>query len=278
MSGTGTLRRARGPRVVRAVGLPLLVLGALVPFVPLLLWSVSRTWRFPSLLPSQFSARALQQVTDPRSEVLGALVTSSVIAVTVAVVAGAIGLSAGRALGLYQFRGKRLVQFLLLAPIIVPGIAVVLGIQVVFIRYGLANSVPGVVLVHLLPAVPYVTLVMASTYATYEVAFEDQARMLGAGPLSVLWHVTLPAVRPGLAVAMLFAFLISWSEYILTLLVGGGRVTTLPLLLFSSLGGTDTSVAAVLSLVIVLPPLLLLGLTSKFLSGADGGVVGLGRL
>ena len=66
-------------------------------------------------------------------------------------VASLIGLSAGRALGLYEFRGKRVIQFLMLAPVIVPGIAVTLGIQVFFLRYGLADTVAGVVLVHLGP-------------------------------------------------------------------------------------------------------------------------------
>lgn len=262
----------------KAVGLPLLVVGALLPFVPLLLWSVARTWRYPDLLPSEYSLRALRLVGDPQSSVVQALATSTTIALLVAAVSGGIGLSAGRALGLYQFRAKRLVQFLMLAPVIVPGFAVVLGIQILFIRYGLADTLPGVVVAHLLPTVPYVTLVMAGAYANYDAAYEEQARMLGASPVRVLLEVTLPALRPGLVVAMLFAFLISWSEYILTLLVGGGVVQTLPLLLFSSLSGNDTSVAAALSLVIVAPPLLLLGLTSRYLSGAGSGVVGLGRL
>ena len=89
---------------------------------------------------------------------------------------------------------------------------------------------------HLIPTIPYVTLVMAGVYSNYDIAYEEQARVLGAPPLRVLLRVTLPAVAPGLAVAALFAFLISWSEYILTLLIGGGTVKTLPLLLFSSLG------------------------------------------
>ena len=83
--------------------------------------------------------------------------------------------------------------------------------------------------------------------------------MLGAGPLRRLRHVTLPAVAPGMAVAALFAFLISWSEYILTLLIGGGTVQTLPLLLFASIGSADLTAAAALSLVIAAPPVLLVG-------------------
>lgn len=265
--------------LARPVGLTLLLLGIALPLLPLLLWAVAGEWRYPAVLPTSYSTRAVRLLAAPGADVAEGLVTSTVIAVSVAVLAGGIGLCAGRALGLHSFRGKRLVQFLVLAPVIVPSLAVVLGIHVLFLRYGLTDSLFGVVLVHLIPTTPYVTLVMAGVYANYDVGYEQQARVLGAGPLRVLISVTLPQVLPGLAVAALFAFLISWSEYILTLLVGGGTVKTLPLLLFSSLGTADTARTAALALVIVAPPLLLLVASSRLLSGAAGsGVAGLGRL
>ena len=95
--------------------------------------------------------------------------------------------------------------------------------------------------------------------------------MLGAGPWQRLRHVTLPAVRPALVVSALFAFLISWSEYILTLLIGGGTVRTLPLLLFAAIGSSDLTAAAALSLVIGLPPLVLVALTARHLTGDRTG-------
>lgn len=260
------------------VGRGILFVGLLVPFVPLVMWAVAGEWRYPALVPSELSARALRTAASPASDIPAGLATSTLVASSVAVIAGAIGLCAGRALGLYAFRAKRLVQFLMLAPVIVPGLAVVLGIQILFIRYGLADSVPGVVIVHLIPTIPYVTLVMASVYANYDLAYEDQARVLGAGPVRVFTAVTLPAVLPGLAVAALFAFLISWSEYILTLLVGGGTVRTLPLLLFAFLGAGDASMSAALSLVIILPPLVLVALASKYLTAGRGALVGFSRL
>jgi len=79
-------------------------------------------------------------------------------------------------------------------------------------------------------------------------------------------------------VAALFAFLISWSEYILTLLIGGGVVRTLPLLLFAEIGSSDLPAAAALSLVIALPPLLLVALTSRLLTGSTPVAVGMRRL
>jgi putative spermidine/putrescine transport system permease protein len=159
----------------------------------------------------------------------------------------------------------------------VPPLAVTAGIHILFIKYGLADTIQGVVLVHLIPTIPYVTLVMSSVYANYDIAFEEQARVLGASPLRAFWHVTLPAVFPGLVVAALFAFLISWSEYILTLLIGGGQVITLPLLLFS-FANVDPSVAAALSLVFIAPAVLILVFTSKYLSGSRTAIGGFGRL
>lgn len=264
--------------VRRSVGLGVLVVGVLVPFVPLVLTAVSTGWRYPAIVPSTFTARGLGLVTDPDGEVLPALVTSFTIAAAVAVLSSVVGLCGGRAMGLYRFRGKRLVQFLLLAPVLVPGFAVTFGLQVFFIRYGLADTVTGVVLVHLVPTIPYVTLVLGATFASFDVTYEDQARVLGAGPVRTFLSVTLPAIRPGLFVAALFAFLISWSEYVLTLLVGGGTIRTLPVLLFAYIGSADLTEAAAVSLVFALPPLLLVVAASRYLTGTQSGVVGLGRL
>lgn len=250
----------------------LLAAALLAPVLPLLLWAVAGEFRWPALLPEP-SARGLRRLADP--DVAAALGTSAAIAVSVAVLATAIGAAAGRALGGRAFPGRRALQLLLLAPVLVPTLAVTLGIQVFFIRYGLADTVAGVVLVQLVPTVPYAGLVMAAAFAGHDDAAEDAGRVLGAGPWRRLWHVTLPAVRPALAVSALFAFLISWSEYILTLLIGGGTVRTLPLLLFAAIGSSDLTAAAALSLVVALPPLLLVVGTARRLGGT--GAAGFGR-
>ncbi len=262
----------------RTVGTTLLVVGILLPLLPLLVWAGSGQWRYPAVLPQRGSLRGLGLIVDPASEVLSGLATSLSLGITVSVLACLVGLCAGRAIGLYSFRGKRLVQFLLLAPAIVPGLAVTLGIQVFFLRYHLSGTVQGVVLVQLVPTIPYVTLVLGSAFANFELGYEEQARSLGAGPLRTFWHVTLPAIRAPLVVAAFFAFLISWSEYILTLLIGGGTVKTLPLLLFAYIGSSDLNEAAALAVLFVLPPFVLVAVSSRFLTGSSSAAVGFGRL
>jgi len=178
----------------RAVGTGVLAIGLLVPFIPLLLWAVAGEFRYPAVVP-ELSGRGLGLILDPA--VLDALLTSLAIAGAVAVLAALIGVGAGRALGLYAFRGRRFIQFLLLAPAIVPTLAVTLGIQVYFIRYGLADSVAGVVIVQLVPTVPYVSLVMASAFANFDVESEDAAGVLGRTAAAVAaGHVTRGRARP----------------------------------------------------------------------------------
>jgi len=152
-----------------------------------------------------------------------------------------------------------------------------MGNQVVFIKLGLADTILGVILVQLVPTIPYVTLVMSAVYSNFDLNYEDQARVLGASPLRAFWHVTLPAIIPGLVVAVLFAFLISWSEYIMTLLIGGGVVQTVPLLLFS-FAGTDLGIASAMSMLFVLPAIVILIASSRYLSGDRTTLGGFGRL
>ncbi|MGA9345083.1 MAG: ABC transporter permease subunit [Nocardioidaceae bacterium] len=258
--------------------LGVMLAGLLLPLAPLLIWAVSGNWRYPDVLPSEVTTRGLTLLSDPGTPALHALVTSTVIGATVAVLACLIGFPAGRALGLYRFRGRRAVRFLLLAPVIVPGLAVALGLQVFFVRLGLSDTVLGVVLVQLMPTVPYAAIVFGAAFANLDVDYERQGRALGAGPARTLLFVTVPLMRPAIIVAALLTFLISWSEYVMTLLVGGGQVKTLPILLFAAIGSSDTTAAAALALLVVLPPLLLLAAAAPALSNRSAAVVGVSRL
>src|SRR3954468_3755382 len=161
--------------VFRWVALGCLLIWLIAPMIPLLIWSVSFRWFFPSLLPAQLSSRAWEYVFSPTSGALPALRDTTIIALSVTVISILIGIPAGRALGMHQFRGKRLIELLILAPTIIPGLAVVMGIQVIFIKIGLANTMLGVILVHLIPTLPYMVLVMAGVFANYQPEFEEQA-------------------------------------------------------------------------------------------------------
>lgn len=254
-----------------------LIVWLVLPLVPLAIWSFARGWRFPDLLPQAWSLKAWIYALSDTSGVLDSLGLTIGISLCATVLSILVGVPAGRALGLYKFRGKQVVELLVLAPIIVPGIAVALGIHSVFIALGLTNTVTGVILVHLVPTLPYMVLVMAGVFSNFDPSYESQARSLGAGPLQTFRYVTLPAILPGILVGGMFAFLVSWSQYILTLLIGGGRVVTLPLLLFNFATSGRNDIAGAIGMIYVLPGMLILLFSAKHLSGQNRGVRGIGR-
>lgn len=265
----------RGFRFVTGV---MLITWLVLPLVPLATWSFARSWFFPDLLPGQWSLQGWRYALSDTSGVLDSLGLTVFISLAATALSVLVGVPAGRALGLYDFRGKQAVELVILAPVIVPGIAVVLGLHGIFIAMGLNNTVAGVVLVHLIPTLPYMTLVMAGIFANYDPAYEAQARTLGASALQTFRHVTLPAIMPGIVVGSLFAFLVSWSQYILTLVVGGGRVETLPLLLFNFATSGRNDIAGAIAMIYIVPGVLIIVATARHLSGRSGAAGGLGRI
>ena len=264
----------------RRAGAGLAVVAALValPFVPLLLWVFAGEWRFPDLLPSEWSLRGVAYLVEPGGRILGATLTSFVIAGATAVASVAVGLPAGMALGGYEFRLKGLVVFFILLPILVPPLASTMGVHLTFIRLGLADTAFGVFLVHLVPTVPYTAIVLTSVFAELTGELEEAARTLGASAWQAFLHVTLPQVVPGVAVAALFGFLISWSQYVLTLLIGGGNVVTLPMLLFSAASGNDPVITSALALVFALPAVAALIVALRYLNaGNERAFLGAGK-
>jgi putative spermidine/putrescine transport system permease protein len=261
--------------MTRKVVLGLVITVLFLPFVPLLVWAFARGWYFPQLLPEQWSLQNWADVMAPSTRVLQGFFQSLLIASLSTGLALLVGLPAGRALGLMDFPGKGAIKLFLLLPIIVSPLATLMGIQFVLIRLGLSGTVAGVVLVHLLPTIPYMTLVLSSVYANFDPGYEAQARSLGASPVQVLWRITLPLIAPGVLVGALFAFLISWNEFLLTFFVGSGRVFTLPMVLFTSLQGGNTGLTAAIAITSIIPALIFLLFSSRALQ-SDAAIGGLG--
>jgi len=226
---------------------------AATPLALLAARSLAQSWYWPRLAPQVWSARAWKYVFSPTAEVLPALATSLSVAMVVALFAVIVALPAARVLAWEEFRAKRAVIFALLLPVLTPPLASTMGVHGLFLRYGLTDTLIGVALSHLTLTVPYATLMLTGSFSRLDPDYEAQARTLGAKTIDVWRCVTFPAIAPGLAVAASFAFLISWSQYLTTLLIGGARIVTLPLTLVAFQRGGDEAIAAALSFVYLAP-------------------------
>lgn len=252
------------------------VLAAVGPFIPLLIASFSFRWTWPNLLPTVWwwSGRETASnpigwdyVFSPVSHVWTATRNTLLIACSVTVLCLVISLPAARVIAREKFRGKEWIEFFLITPLIVPEIAVGLGILIIFMHLGLAGSYLGVIVALLIPTIPYMVRILTSVFQGLSRDFEEQARMLGAKPWQILLHVTLPMIMPGVLGGCLFAFLISSNVFLLTFFIGRGSIETLPTLLFSRLsgGGSLDAISAGIALVVSLPGFALLLITERFI-------------
>jgi len=245
-----------------------LVISVLMPFAVLIIWSFSSRWFYPQLWPEQWGLRAWQYIFGTAgTQIIAGLIQSMLVALATAAISIVIGVPAGRALGLYDFKAKDTISVMLMLPVIVPPLCVAMGLQLWFIKLGLAETFIGVVLVHLTFCLPYSVFVMWGVFSNYDPDYENQARSLGANSWEIITRVMLPLTLPGILVAGLFSFLLSWSQYLSTLIIGGGRITTLPILLFALMGSGDRPVAAAVSMVFVAPAFLVLLFSARYLGG-----------
>jgi len=272
--------------------------GAFILVLPLIAFFInafSFRWFYPQLIPKELSLQAWVRLKlIPREgyrsldgfldlwlsnpTIIKALVNSVTIGLIVTVVSIIIALPAARVLGLLNFRFKKIIIFIMVSPTILPPIAFVLGLNINFISWGFSGNFWGVCLVHLVPIMPYVVLTMTGIFANYNPDFEHQARTLGANKLRTFYLITLPSIAPGMVVAALFAFLVSWSQYLLTFLIGAGKIMTLPLLVFSTASSGNPALTAAISIVFIFPAIVILFFTSKFVSGDSSAASGFGKL
>ena len=236
-----------------------------LPFISIILWSIGKNWAWPDLLPARWSFQAWRYLLANHGNMLEAVFNSFLMAAIVTVVVTIISIPAAKTLALDQFRGKRLVEILIFLPIIVPPIAVVMGVHHIFIKAGIADTFIGVVLAHLIPTTPYMVRVLKTVYAVVGDKMEEQSRALGASGWQTFRYITFPMIVPGIITGGVLVFLISLSQYLLTFLIGGGRIVTLPLVLLPYVNSGNRPLAAVLSLVFTVPGIFIILATEFYL-------------
>jgi putative spermidine/putrescine transport system permease protein len=232
----------------------------LTPLSILLVWSLSGRWPWPDLAPEAFSPRGIQSIFAGRFDLLPVLLTSIGLSLAAASLATIIGTMAARALVFYDFPGKKLIAFGSILPIIVPATVLGMGIHVLFIYLGLADTYLGVLLVHLICVLPYTVTIMTDMTRSVGDRLEIQAQVLGVPLGRAFFQVTLPQLSPGILSSLSMAYIVSFSQYFLTLLIGGGSVKTLAVIMVPLIYGGDRTIASAYAVLFTLSSLIVFGL------------------
>ena len=184
------------------------------------------TW-FPEGYTAQWYAAAWKEFQ--LGDVLW--VTAEVVLIVVAL-SIAIGVPAAYALARKSFRGKQLVMLLFLLPLIIPPITYGIPLATVMYKVNLAGTLPGVVLANLVPALPFVILVMTPFIEQIDQTLESAARVFGANTFRIFWHILIPLLLPGILAASLLVLVRTIAMFELTFLVAGPDSQTLVVALY----------------------------------------------
>ena len=169
-----------------------------------------------------------------------------------------IGAAFAFAIDRYQFRFKRLIETILISPLVIPHFTVGLGFLILAAELGLARGFAVVIVCQIVLVLPFVLRSVYVSLRNLDPRYELAAASLGATPGRVLLTVTLPLLAPGLASGWLFAAILSFNEFTASLFVTSQRTQTLPVAMYNYVREyADPSMAALSVMYIVVTALLL---------------------
>ncbi|WP_411879453.1 ABC transporter permease [Polaromonas sp. YR568] len=160
------------------------------------------------------------------------LVVTVVVVFSVVFLSLLIGVPAAYTLARKDFRGKKLLTLLFLLPLMVPPITYGIPLATVMYQLHLAGTLPGVIIANMIPALPFVILVMTPFVEQIDTNIESAARVFGANTRQMFLYTLVPLLAPGVLAAGLLVLVRTVAMFELTFLVAGPDTQTLVVALY----------------------------------------------
>jgi len=174
------------------------------------------------------------------------------IAIANTIIATALGTMAALAFQRYSFRGRTLMQLLLFPPITIPWLIIGTSMLVMFFWLGIGRGLHAMLLGHVALSIPYVIVVVGARLKSFGTALEEAAATLGANPWQTFWRISAPVMAPGVVAAALFAFAVSFDQFVISYFLAPPGVSTLPVEIYSAIRkGFTPEVNAISTIIIV---------------------------
>ena len=182
---------------------------------------------------------------------LSAIKNTSLIAIIAVFINIILGTPVASYIGQNDFKGKSIIETIILLPLIIPAFVTTMGIQFFFIQLNLIETFLGVGIVHSLITFPYYIRTLSSGYSTLNKDYEKMATIMGANSFQIFFKINLPILLPTFITAISFVIIVSFSQYLITLIIGGGEIITIPILMFPFISGGDFKIGAVYSVIYI---------------------------
>jgi ABC-type glycerol-3-phosphate transport system permease component len=176
-----------------------------------------------------------------RADFLAAFVNSLIVSTGAVSLSLVVGVPAAYALARFPFAGRNFLFFALLAMRMLPPIAVLVPMYVLFSAFGLTTTRTSVILAYTTFSLPLVVWIMRGFFEDLPRELEESAWVDGATRLRAFIHVVLPLIRPGLVAAGILCLQLAWNDFLFAAVLTSNATRTLPVLMAAFSGG-DTGV------------------------------------
>ncbi|MUI55099.1 ABC transporter permease [Aliivibrio fischeri] len=228
----------------------LLIISLTVLMVPLMIiWSFAQRWRFPDLLPSRYSERFWQLEWDSILSTINQSISIAIITASIALVLAVLA---------HEYRIKYKWQvpgYIIAIPMLIPQLSILFGLQVVTLYLSSDSYFFWVCWAHVFFAFPFVYLSLDGPWKSFDTGLTRVALSLGKSPLQAWWKIKMPILLPAIVFAWAVGISVSLAQYLPTLMLGAGRISTITTEAVALSSGFDRRVTAIYAIWQALLPL-----------------------
>ncbi|MGW0507183.1 carbohydrate ABC transporter permease [Micromonospora sp. NPDC003241] len=229
-------RRRRGS-ILGRIALAVTVTVALAPALFVFFWMLTSSFKqqvdIYTIPPKWFDFTPTldnYQAALTRTPFARYMTNSLVVATCSSLLGLLIGVPA--AYSIARYRQTRLSLSLLTARLL-PGVAYLVPFFVAFTALRMVGTYPALILSHVIITFPLTVFIMVNFFAALPDEVHDAAQVDGCGKLETFWRIAVPLTRPGMLTAGILAFIFSWNDFKMALILSDGDSRTLPVAVFN---------------------------------------------
>jgi putative spermidine/putrescine transport system permease protein len=252
------VKRYNTKKIIIGLLITLITLFLILPFIPLVIWSFTKQWPWPLLLPEKWSLDSWNYLFSASGRVREGLLNSLLVAFLTLIGNLLLGIPAARALAQNEFKGKMIVFIILLAPLFIPYTVSIIGMHDFAIHFDFLNDYLSVALAHVLVTLPYFIATIWFQFRLIGRKLQEAAASLGASEWEIFFWIELPLLLPSILLGGFLVLVISFSQYLPTWIMSGGTLLTIPLIIFPFASSGNSSIVSAYSLLFFVPTFILI--------------------
>ena len=231
----------------------------------MLMLAFANEYNVPHVLPEQWGIEWWGYVFGQES-LVSSMIQSFIVAIATTIISMVFCIPAAYSIARFKYRGRKIFMLSFLLTNAFPKLGIYTSIAVLFYKYGLMGTYPGVIIIHMINSMMFMVWLPSNAFRNVHRQQEEAARDVGAGPIRTFFKVTFPMAMPGIAVATLYTFLGSMEEAQGTMLVGLARIQTMPVAMYGIvLDSSAVQIGAVFAILLIIPSAVMIILMRKFI-------------